>query len=122
MKKVFFHEISDNDAIIIKSKRLAKTKAIINGQVVEARNQEASKDTCWGLIAAIDCPVPLAELGLEQDDEMPGWEFSSVPIMELDEDGKPTDVESGMYWGQPIPGFAEKFLAAQESAQAKAKK
>tara|TARA_R110002020_G_C16093162_1_gene758063 strand:+ start:116 stop:481 length:366 start_codon:yes stop_codon:yes gene_type:complete len=121
MKKVFFHEISDNDAIIIKSKRLAKTKAIINGQVVEARNQEASKDTTWGLIAAIDCPVPLAELGLEQDNEMPGWEFSTVPIMELDDDGKPTDVESGMYWGQPIPGFAEKFLAAQEAAS-KAKK
>ena len=124
MKTIFFHEISDKDAIIVKSNRLAKTKAIINGKVVEARDQEASKDTVWGLIAAIDCPGGLAQLGLEEDQEMPGWRFSSVPIMELDDDGKQTDVESGMYWVEPIPGYADKILeqqAAQEAA-AKAKK
>ena len=118
MKKVIFHEQSDkSDALIVKSKKLSTTKAIINGVVVEARNQEASKDTTWGLIAAVDLPtgVDIHDLGLEQDQEMPGWRFSSVPIMELDEDGNPTDVESGMYWVEPIPGYADKYLASQET-------
>lgn len=118
---VFFHTIS-NDTIVCVSEPLKTIKQVINGNKVTLRKQA---NRTFGLLCIVDPITGITtdprSLGLEEGQPMPGFHFSSSPVLEQsgENKGKPT----GMFWvtATELPAPKAKPLTkAQKAAAAKA--
>ena len=115
---VFFHVIS-NDSIICVSEPLVTIKQVINGNKVTLRKQA---NRTFGLLCIVDPVTGLTtdprSLGLEEGQPMPGFHFSSSPVLEQNGEnkGKPT----GMFWvtATALPEPKAKPLTAKQKAAA----